>query len=511
MNFLDQLETFMPHGMCLLWRPELMILHIGSDALIALAYFAIPFGIAQFVNARVDLDQGHRRLALLFAAFIGLCGITHVASIFVLWYPFYVTEGWLKAATAVASVATAIFALSLVPKLLLLPSAKALQKEIDDHQATLRELQAARAALARRVDMTESELRRVEANYETSDKLLRSVVETVPGAIYAKDEAGRMILANKSTLNFLGLSWEAVVGKRDDEFIDDAEQAEAIIANDRLVLSGGGIREMEESITLPDGGTRTFWSTKYPMRDDAGRAIGIVGVSVDITDRKKEESDARASIERALAEKVAALEQRDILIREVYHRVKNNLQIIDSFLVLQSRSLSDQRAKDGLKSLRDRVYALGLVHHQLMATADFATFDLSSFLSELVENLAEGSGSSEIALSVTADPLTVGLDFAIPFGLLVTELVTNAIKHAFPAGPGTIHVQVNSIGEDEVMLLVKDDGCGATAPVTGEASTGGGLGKNIITSMARQLRGNVTYSCDDGTRVEVRVKGPWRK
>lgn len=510
MDFLDQLETFMPHGMCLLWRPELMILHIGSDALIAVAYFAIPFGIAKFVKGRTDLDQGHRRLALLFAAFIGLCGVTHVASIFVLWYPFYVTEGWLKAVTAFASVATAIFALMLVPKLLLLPSAQALQKEIDGHQATLQELQAARAALAQRVDLTESELRRVEANYEISDKLLRSVVETVPGAIYAKDEAGRMILANKSTLNFIGLPWEAVVGRRDDEFIDDAAQAEAIIANDRLILSGGGIREMEESITLPDGETRTFWSTKYPMWDDTGRAIGIVGVSVDITDRKKEESEARASIERALAEKILALEQRDILIREVYHRVKNNLQIVDSLLVLQSKSLLDARAKDGLKSLRDRVYALGLVHHQLMATTDFATFDLSSFLNELVENLAEGSGSSKVALSVSADPLTVGLDFAIPFGLLVTELVTNALKHAFPAGVGAIHVQVTNIGEGEVILLVKDDGCGANASASA-GSTGSGLGKNIITSMARQLQGDVTYSYDDGTRVEVRVRGPGPK
>ena len=114
-------------------------------------------------------------------------------------------------------------------------------------------------------------------------------------------------------------------------------------------------------------------------------------------------------------------------------------------------------------------------------------------------------------LSISADPLTVGLDFAIPFGLLVTELVTNAIKHAFPGGSGTIHVQVTNIGEDEVMLLVRDDGCGTDALTAGTGSTGSGLGKDIITSMARQLQGDVTYSYDDGTLVEVRVKGPRRK
>ncbi|WP_341208438.1 histidine kinase dimerization/phosphoacceptor domain -containing protein [uncultured Sphingomonas sp.] len=508
MNWFDQLQTFMPHGMCLLWRPELMILHIGSDALIALAYFAIPFGIARFVAGRTDLDQGHRYLALLFAAFIGLCGVTHVASIMVLWYPFYVTEGWLKAITAVASIATAVFALTLVPKLLRLPSMKALQEEIDEHQSTFLELNAARAALALRVDLTESELRQARQDHADSDKLLKTVIEAVPGAIYAKDRMSRMLIANRSALRFIGQPWAVVAGRSDDQFLYDVKQARAIMANDQLVMSTNTTQEMEEVITLPDGNLRTFLSTKVPLSDDAGGTSGIVGVSIDITDRKKAEAEARQHIEHALAEKTKALQQRDMLIREVYHRVKNNLQIIDSLLVMQIRTIDDADARGALNNMRGRVYALGLVHHQLMSAEDFSTFDLAPFLQELVENIVEGSASSEIAVSVDAEPMTVGLDFAIPFGLLVTELVTNAIKHAFPSGEGSVTVRVMQVGDGNVTLIVKDDGCGSATVASESAAKRNGLGKSIIDGMVRQLQGSISYKIQNGTIVEVLLKGP---
>jgi PAS domain S-box-containing protein len=504
MGWFDQLQTFMPHGMCLLWRPELMILHIGSDALIALAYFAIPFGIAQFVMGRVDLDANHRSLALLFAAFIGLCGVTHVTSILVLWYPYYVTEGWLKAVTAVASVATAIFVLSLVPQLLRLPSAKALQKEIDDHRETLSALNAARSALALRVDLTQNELKQAERNYAESDKLLRTVIEAVPGAIYAKDQKGRMLIANRSALEIIGKPWELVEGRSDAEFLQDKGQAAAIMANDRFVIENDRVQETEEIVSSSFGTTRTYLSTKVPLRDRSG----IVGVSIDITERKHNEKAVRQKIEGALTEKTEALEQRDVLIREVYHRVKNNLQIIDSFLMMQARLISDAKAKEAIKSLRDRVYALGLVHHQLMAAHDFSTFDIAPFLDELTDNLVGGTSSDSIKLSVHAEPMRVGLDFAIPFGLIVTELVTNSVKHAFPSGIGNIDIRVTHEDNNQIRLIVADDGQGNSEENHTSVLPSSGLGKNIIDKLVRQLQGRVTSWYDNGTIVEVIMKGP---
>jgi two-component sensor histidine kinase len=200
-----------------------------------------------------------------------------------------------------------------------------------------------------------------------------------------------------------------------------------------------------------------------------------------------------------------ALGERDLLLREVYHRVKNNLQIIDSLLVMQSRQLADPDAKAALASLRSRVYALGLVHHQLMGSENLKTFDIGPFLDELSRNVVAGGAGREVSLSVGAVPLDVGLDFAIPLGLVVTELVTNSIKHAFPAGAGNIDVTLNRDEEGMVVLVVSDDGAGQGESPPASRSA---LGAVIIAGLVAQLRGTITVQTDNGTRSEIRVPAP---
>ena len=202
MTWRAQYEMFMPHGMCFLWRPEIIALHIISDALIALAYFTIPFAILRFVQGRNDLEPRHKRMALLFAAFIAFCGLTHVLSIYVLWVPIYVIEGWLKAITAIVSVATAIGLTSLVPHALKLPSAEAMRAEITAHRKTMIELDAARATLATRVDRTELALRESEEKF-------RSVVEHMSEGLMIFDQEGAMTFHNPASTRMHGIEREA--------------------------------------------------------------------------------------------------------------------------------------------------------------------------------------------------------------------------------------------------------------------------------------------------------------
>ncbi|WP_165190567.1 sensor histidine kinase [Caulobacter soli] len=217
-------------------------------------------------------------------------------------------------------------------------------------------------------------------------------------------------------------------------------------------------------------------------------------------------------VEARTAELTAALAQRDLLLREVYHRVKNNLQIVDSLLVMQTRQMPDPEAKQALRSLRDRVFALGLVHQQLMGSTDLKTFDIAPFLHELSTNIVHGGGANDVDLSVEAIPLDVGLDFAIPLGLLVNELVTNSLKHAFPDGQGEIDVNLSRADDGGLLLVVADNGKGYSrdgAGLGGEPAAKMALGSTIIEGLVAQLKGTIMVQSRRGqTRSEIRVADP---
>jgi PAS domain S-box-containing protein len=288
--------SYMAHGYCLLWKPWLVTLHAGSDFLIFAAYFAIPVAIWIFVRKRPTLPL--QNLAWLFAAFILLCGLTHIINLVTLWWPIYEVQGWVKLATALVSVATALAVFPLIPKALAIPTPddlvaanQRLTSEVLSHLETLRELEAAKQSLQTRVADQEQELSRAQA-------ILAAVSETTPTFIYAKDNQGALVFVNSAVLKSLGRTADQVIGKTDADFLVDRAQAETIMANDKRIRETKTSETLEEKIETPDGKNRTFVSTKTPHLDAAGKTIGLIGVSIDITERKQLEADLAASEER---------------------------------------------------------------------------------------------------------------------------------------------------------------------------------------------------------------------
>jgi len=198
--------------------------------------------------------------------------------------------------------------------------------------------------------------------------------------------------------------------------------------------------------------------------------------------------------------------QRDRILREVYHRVKNNLQLVDSLIDMESRKLGDADMKQGLADLRSRVFALALVHQQLMSSDNFYTFPMAPFLKELCQNVADSTGAADrgIAVSVKADPVTVNLDFAIPIGLLATELLNNALRHA-----GTMEVTVDfrCCDSERAMLVVSDDGHTAETEDK-RLSIQGSFGSKLIAGFTRQLDGRIKVLNQHGTRIEIHMPLP---
>jgi two-component sensor histidine kinase len=247
----------------------------------------------------------------------------------------------------------------------------------------------------------------------------------------------------------------------------------------------------------------------WPLIPRAAALPSAAELERRVEERTAQLRAAKEELEAVVAERTTTLAQRDLLLREVYHRVKNNLQMVDGLLVMQARQLTDPTSRKAMEGLRDRVYTLGLVHHQLMGSQDLKTFDIAPFLRELSTNLVHGGAGQDITLSVEAIPLDVGLDFAIPLGLLVTELVTNSLKHAFPDNRGDINVSLSRGDDGALILVVADTGQGYRDAGPASEHPRAALGQKLIDGLVAQLKGTIVVESRNGrTRSEVRVAAP---
>lgn len=206
----------------------------------------------------------------------------------------------------------------------------------------------------------------------------------------------------------------------------------------------------------------------------------------------------------------AAFAQQDLLMQEIHHRVKNNLQIIASLMNLQASRIKLPEARAEFQSARDRVRALATLHRHLYAHGELHSINMREFLVELCEQLFQAMGEKpgdRIQLEILAPELQMSSDQAVPLSLIVTEAVSNSIKYAFPKGRrGRIFVRLAADAED-AELSIKDDGIGVPAGrVETESGTRDGIGITLIRGFARQLGATLTVEEDDGTRYVVRMK-----
>ena len=342
-----------------------------------------------------------------------------------------------------------------------------------------------------------------------SDAHFRAAFESdAVGQVHMDPVTGLIIRANRCYAAMLGYAPEELVGRRGSDFTWPEDKTGEPY---QRMLTGQVETYSREKRCIRRDGTPvwTRFSASMVREPGAGEPLLAVAIVEDIDDRKRAELElarAKVELEAVVEQRTSALAQRDLLLREVYHRVKNNLQIVDGLLLMQARRLPEPGARAALETLRARVYALGLVHHQLMGSNDLETFDIAPFLQELSAHLLEGFGGGDVALTVRATTLKVDLDFAIPLGLLVTELVTNAVKHAFPDGRGSIAVALEADEPGWLTLAVSDDGTDRAAAGRHEGS----LGASIVEGLVRQLKGTMAVSDREGARCVVRLPAPVR-
>lgn len=307
----------------------------------------------------------------------------------------------------------------------------------------------------------------------------------------------------------------AIFGVADGEEVDYAQFLASIHPDDREIVERAVARALDpaasdeinvEFRTSRTDGGMTWVSTRglaiFAVVGGERRAVRLIGTVRDVTDRKLSEMALTA----ALAEKETLLEQKDTLLREVHHRVKNNLQVVHSLIQLERAGIESDQARERLDTVSQRIHAMGRLHEQLYASGNLAKIDFGDYLRELCGRLADVHARDGVAIDVEADEMICDLDTAVPLGLIANELVSNSFKHAFPNGRGGhVQVRLRRLGADGAAeLVVADNGIGTA----GQPNPGrGGIGSRLIQALARQLRADMRVETGPGMRTTIRTTG----
>jgi PAS domain S-box-containing protein len=322
-----------------------------------------------------------------------------------------------------------------------------------------------------------------------------------------RKEDNPIVYCNDAFLKLTGYERDEVVG-RNCRFLQGPDTDPAARREIRDAIAARTDISIDILNYRRDGSS--FWNALYisPVIDEAGELLFYFASQLDVTDRKDWEERVKADkdrFERAVKQRTTELEEalatQTTLVNEIDHRVKNNLQMVASLIVMQARTIPDPAIRGSLQAMLARVEALSTVHRRLYQTKDVTSFDVARFVHDLVTDLISAFGSDRIRTALDLEPVSVPSDKAAPIALMVNELVTNALKHAFIGGRnGTIGVRVGQ-PDGKLRIEISDDGDGMNG-----TPAAGTFGLKLVNSLARQLHADVEWSnAGPGTLVTIEI------
>jgi PAS domain S-box-containing protein len=606
--------SFIPHGHFFLEKPAVFWVHVLFDATIALACYSVSLPLFRFVQRRRDLPLNW--ILLLFAAFVIICGTSHLASIWTLCHSTDWLSGSIKALTALASLSIAITLALRMPEALLIPSSDqleianwALQQEILDrkrveaelirsrdlreaffhesadalflvdsqtlltldcnrravelfeatdktdligvegnmlprHQFSQTELNAILAEmqsegfwsreieymtrrgncfwgniaakpivvagqtfnLVRVTDITdrkriEAEREQVEQALKSSEARYRAIVEDQTELIARFSPNSTILFVNGAYCRYFGLQPEDIIGKSYAPVVFEEDQ-ESVTQAVQTMSAENPTLTIENRVVVNGEVRWTQWINRM-LFDEQGQCVELQSVGRDITERKHVETE-RKQVEEQLQ---ASLREKEVLLKEIHHRVKNNLQIVYSLLRLQRRQLKDKLAANALLESQSRIESIALIHEKLYQSKDLAQINLAEYVNSLVTNLFSiyNANRSQIQLKTEIEPIFLDVDKAICCGLIVNELLSNALKYAFADGnQDNPFILIRFFSEPEastITLVIQDNGVGILGYV--DFSQLQTLGLQLVQGLVSQLKATLHLSCQNGTEFRI--------
>jgi PAS domain S-box-containing protein len=327
------------------------------------------------------------------------------------------------------------------------------------------------------------------ASTTVSVKSLQSIFDSMAGILILLDADRKITNVNRGALRLLGYTREDLLGRPFDLVCARSSDASLEAA---LEQAQEGIAAVEELPLVRRNGSAVLVSfSSAGIRAENGPVQGYICIAQDLTEHKMIEEQVRTS-----------LAEKEVLLRELHHRVKNNMQVISSLLAIQASYSSNAQTVRELEESQGRIQSMALIHELLHGAEDLARLDPNGYLDSLAAQLARSFGvSGGIGVEVELGAVPLDLDQALVCGLIVNELVTNALKHAFTDGSkGEIMIGLRDRGEETRILEVRDNGPGMKPPGGEKDQT---LGLTLVRTLARQLGGQVFFEAGVGTTVRI--------
>lgn len=432
------MSAFMPHGMCFLWQPGIMALHILSDIGIAIAYFGIPFVLWYFVRRRTDVP--FQRVFLLFAAFILLCGATHLFNVWVLWVPAYYTEGVLKAATAVVSIGTLVTTIRLMPEALTLPSRAQLAEANDK----LKEANDKLAILYRQAE-------------EEGRLALGSVVNHVGDGIITLDDFGHVESFNAACEAMFGYTPDEVLGQPLPVLVPEAETQQS-------GWLAAGLARQEVQARHKDG--QAFPADLSMTAFDLGERRHHTVIVRDIT-RIRQAEEARHRLLARLTESNTELERFAYVAS---HDMQEPLRMVMNFSQIIAKDYADRLDDEGREYLSIVAGSAERMRDMVQDLLDYARLgregmrmdevDLMMELRHVQDNLATLIAETHTEVACVSLPKVHGN--AVQLMRLLQNLIANAIKYQPKGQSPRLHIYASDEG-DSWLIAVRDNGMGIEA------------------------------------------------
>ncbi len=360
-----------------------------------------------------------------------------------------------------------------------------------------------------RVEILERKL--AEQKIQAAHRQLLEIIEFLPDPTFVIDAGKKIIAWNRAIEALTGKPKEEMLGKGDGIYalpfygkpglvlIDLVFKRDSEAEKRYIFVEQKGNNFYGEVFApaLYNGKGAYLWVTASPLFDDKGVLIGAIESVRDVTEREETDKQIKKS-----------LKEKEILLKEVHHRVKNNVQVISSLLKLQSRFLKDKEALDILKESQNRIKSMALIHEKFYQSQDLSNIDFKQYTTELAKSLLSNYGidSSKISLNLDIQDVSLGINLAIPCGLVLNELISNCLKYAFPGDrKGEIRVSMHPVEDNQIELIVSDNGVGMAPDL--DLKKVSSLGLQLCTALVEnQIGGTIDIDRSSGTKFRIVFK-----